>query len=387
MPRGGGTGAHTIERTTITIPDSELADLAQRLAHARWPEPEPVADWSQGVPLDWLRAICAYWADGYDWRAREARLNRFDHYITPIDDLDIHFIHQRSPVAGARPLLITHGWPGSIVEFHKVIEPLSDPGRFGGDPADAFHVVCPSLPGFGFSGKPVTTGWNVERIARAWANLMARLGYARYFAQGGDWGSAVTQSLGWQDPAHCAAIHVTLAMGTRPRPGDPPNAAEQRALDGLAYYRRWDSGYSKQQATRPQTIGYALTDSPIGQAAWILEKFQAWTDCDGDPLNVLERDELLDNVMLYWLTRSAASSARLYRESFGRVETRPITIPTGVSVYPREIVPPVRGWMEAGDFRNIRYFAEMEKGGHFAAFEQPAAYIDDVRAWARSVSL
>ena len=369
------------------IPDSQLADLAARLAHARWPEPETVADWSQGIPLDWLRAICDYWADGYDWRAREARLNRFDHYTTPIDDLDVHFIHQRSPVAGARPLLITHGWPGSIVEFHKVIEPLSDPGRFGGDPADAFHVVCPSLPGFGFSGKPVTTGWNVERIARAWAVLMARLGYERYFAQGGDWGSAVTQSLGWQDPAHCAAIHVTLAMGTRPRPGDPPSPAEQRALDGLTYYRRWDAGYSKQQATRPQTIGYALTDSPIGQAAWILEKFWAWTDCDGDPLNVLGRDELLDNVMLYWLTRSAASSARLYWESFGSVETRPITIPTGVSVYPREIVPPVRGWMEAGEFRNIRYFAEMEKGGHFAAFEQPGAYIDDVRQWARTVGL
>lgn len=387
MPHRGATGAATIERFTINIPEAQLGDLRQRLAHARWPEAEPVADWTQGVPSEWLRAMCTYWADGYDWRAREALLNRFDHFTTPIEDLEVHFIHQRSPVPGARPLLITHGWPGSIVEFHKVIEPLSDPARFGGDPADAFHVVCPSLPGFGFSGKPSTTGWGVERIARAWATLMARLGYVRYFAQGGDWGSAVTQTLGWQDPAHCAAIHVTLAMGTRPRPGDPPNAAEQHALDGLAYYQRWDAGYSKQQATRPQTIGYALTDSPIGQAAWILEKFRAWTDCDGDPLNVLGRDELLDNVMLYWLTQSAASSARLYWESFGSVERHPITIPTGVSVYPREIVPPVRAWMEAGDFKNIRYFAEMDKGGHFAAFEQPAAYIDDVRAWARTLDL
>ncbi len=387
MSHGGGTGAASIERFTINIPDERLSDLAHRLAHARWSEPEPVADWSQGVPLDWLRDLCAYWAEHYDWRAREARLNRFEHYLTPIEDLDIHFIHQRSPVPGARPLLITHGWPGSIVEFHKVIEPLCDPERFGGDPADAFHVVCPSLPGFGFSAKPTTTGWGVERIARAWAALMARLGYPRYFAQGGDWGSAVTQTLAWQDPEHCAAIHVTLAMSTRPRPGEPPNAAEQRALDGLAYYQRWDAGYSKQQATRPQTIAYALTDSPIGQAAWILEKFQAWTDCDGDPLNVLERDELLDNVMLYWLNRSAASSARLYWESFARIERHPITIPTGVSVYPREIVPPVREWMEAGDFKNIRYFAEMKKGGHFAAFEQPAAYIDDIRAWARTVAV
>jgi pimeloyl-ACP methyl ester carboxylesterase len=379
-------GADSIETFTINFAEAQLADLAQRLAGARWPEAEPVGDWSQGVPRDWLRSLCTYWADDYDWRAREARLNRFDHYVTPIDDLEIHFIHQRSPVATARPLLITHGWPGSIVEFHKVIEPLCDPEHFGGDPADAFHVVCPSLPGFGFSGKPATTGWGVERIARAWAALMTKLGYDRYFAQGGDWGSAVTQSLGWQDAQHCAAIHVTLAMSTRPRPGDPPNAAEQRALDGLAYYRRWDAGYSTEQATRPQTIGYALTDSPIGQAAWILEKFWAWTDCDGDPLNVLDRDELLDNVMLYWLTQSAASSARIYWESFGSVKTEPITIPTGVSVYPREIVPPVRAWMEAGDFKNIQYFAEMAKGGHFAAFEQPAAYIDDIRAWARTVA-
>lgn len=368
---------------TIAVSADALSDLRTRLARTRWPERETVDDWNQGMPLAWLQALCAYWADGYDWRAREARLNRFDHFTAPVDGLPIHFIHQCSPHANAVPLLITHGWPGSIVEFDKVIEPLTDPGAHGGDPADAFHVVCPSLPGFGFSGKPVAPGWNVERIARAWASLMQELGYDRYLAQGGDWGSAVTQALGWQDSAHCAGIHVTLAMSTRPAIEGEPDAAEQRALDGLRYYREWDAGYSKQQSTRPQTIGYALTDSPVGQAAWILEKFHAWTDCDGDPLNVLGRDELLDNVMVYWLNAIGASSARLYWESFSRVESHPITVPTGVAVYPREIVPPVRRWMEAGAYENIVHWAEMPRGGHFAAFEQPALFVDDVRRWAR----
>ncbi len=372
---------------TIAVPDADLADLAERLALTRWPEPETVPDWSQGVPVAWLRAMCEHWAGEYSWRARESALNRFRHFTLPVDGLDVHFIHQRSPVEGAKPLLITHGWPGSFVEFHKVIEPLTDPVRFGGEAADAFHVVCPSLPGFGFSGKPHTPGYGVERIAAMWAQLMATLGYERYLAQGGDWGSAVTQTLAWTDPAHCAAIHITLAMNTRPLRSASPTPAEQRAFDGIRFYREWDAGYSKEQSTRPQTIGYALTDSPVAQAAWILEKFWTWTDADGDPLNVLDRDELLDNVMVYWLTRSAASSARLYWESFNRVERRPIDIPTGVAVYPREIVPPVRAWMEAGDFNNICYWSEMPKGGHFAAFEQPAAFVDDLRAFARGIRL
>ena len=370
---------------TIAVDDAVLGDLRARLTATRWPEPEAVGDWTQGVPRAWLQSLCAYWAEQYDWRERERALNRFAHFTAPIDGLDVHFIHVRSPHADAKPLLVTHGWPGSVCEFHKVIEPLTDPTRDGGDPGDAFHVVCPSLPGFGFSGKPREPGWGVERIARAWASLMAGLGYDRYLAQGGDWGAAVTTSIGWQDPERCAGIHVTLAMGTRPRPGDPPDASEQRALDGLAYYRNHDSGYSKLQATRPQTIGYALTDSPVSQAAWILEKFFAWTDCDGDPLNILTRDELLDNVMVYWVTGTAASSARLYWESFNRVERHPVTIPTGVAVYPREIVPPVRAWMEAGDFPNICHFAEMPRGGHFAAFEQPELYVADVREWARGI--
>ena len=284
------------------------------------------------------------------------------------------------------PLIVTHGWPGSIVEFQKVIEPLTNPTAHGARAADAFHLVCPSLPGFGFSSKPTTTGWGVDRIASAWARLMDRLGYPRYGAQGGDWGSAVTTALGAQDPDHCAGIHITLAMGVRPNVEGQPSREEVRALDGIKYYRDWDSGYSKQQSTRPQTLGYGLTDSPSGQAAWILEKFWAWTDCDGNPENVLSRDELLDNVMLYWVTASAASSARLYWQSFapGRRTIHKVNIPTGVAVFPREIVAPVRRWME-GTYTDIRHWSEMPKGGHFAAFEQPEGFVRDVRDFFREL--
>jgi pimeloyl-ACP methyl ester carboxylesterase len=284
------------------------------------------------------------------------------------------------------PLIITHGWPGSVVEFHKVIEPLVDPVAHGGNAADAFHVICPSLPGFGFSGKPPATGWGVDRIAKTWAVLMDRLGYARYGAQGGDWGSGVTTALGALDSEHCAGIHITLAMGTRPAPGEQPTPEEARALKGLKHYADWDSGYSKQQSTRPQTLGYALTDSPNGQAAWILEKFWAWTDCDGHPENIFTRDELLDNVMLYWVTASAASSARLYWESFGpkRRTAHTVKVPTGVAVFPKEIVTPVRKWMEAS-YVNITHWSEMPKGGHFAAFEQPDLFIKEVRDYFRKI--
>ena len=368
----------------IAVADAVLADLQTRLHNTRWPEAELVDDWSQGAPLAWIQDMCRYWAQGYDWRAREAALNRFAQFTSVVDGLDLHFLHVRSPHVDAMPLLMSHGWPGSVVEFQKVIEPLTDPTRFGGDPADAFHVVCPSLPGFGFSGKPASTGWGVERIARAFMELMARLGYARYVAQGGDWGSAVTAGIGALDPGHCAGIHVTLAMNTPPRVEGEPTAEEQRALKGLDHYRKWDSGYSMQQATRPQTLAYGLTDSPAGQAAWILEKFWAWTDCDGHPENVLNRDELLDNVMLYWATNSATSSARIYWESFGKAlgKIGPVGVPVGVAAYPREIIVPVRHWL-ASDYPDIRHFATMPKGGHFAAFEQPALYIDDIRTYFR----
>ena len=371
-----------IEPFSIAVGDDVLDDLRARLRNTRWPEAEPVGDWSQGMPLKWIRDICSYWADEYDWRRREALLNRFQQFTTEIDGLSIHFMHVRSPHPQAMPLIITHGWPGSIVEFHKVIEPLTNPTAYGGDAADAFHLVCPSLPGFGFSAKPTTTGWGVDRIARAWVTLMDRLGYTRYGAQGGDWGSAVTTALGAQDSEHCAGIHITLAMGARLDMVGDPTPEEARALKGAKYYADWDSGYSKQQSTRPQTVGYGLTDSPSGQAAWILEKFWAWTDCDGDPLNILGRDELLDNVMLYWATATAASSARLYWESFGaaRRTAHTVTIPTGVAVFPKEIVPPVRRWLEPR-YIDIRHWSEMPKGGHFAALEQPELFVAEVRKY------
>lgn len=371
-------GADTIRPFRLAVPDDVLIDLRRRLTETRWPERETVDDWSQGAPLEWITDMCAYWSERYDWRAREQRLNRFAQFLTTLDGLDIHFIHQRSPHPEARPLIVTHGWPGSIVEFHKVIEPLTDPVAHGADPADAFHVICPTLPGFGFSDKPSSTGWGVDRIAAAWAVLMARLGYDSYFAQGGDWGSAVTRTLGAIDPEHCAAIHLTLAMGTASRVEGEPTPEEKRALEGREYYQAWDSGYSKQQATRPQTLGYGLADSPAGQAAWILEKFWAWTDCDGHPENILDRDELLDNVMFYWCTNSAASSARLYWESFNRPRPTQIPVPVGVTVYPKEIVAPVRAWME-NDYPNIVYWNEQPRGGHFAAFEQPELFVEDIR--------
>jgi epoxide hydrolase len=370
----------------IAVGDDVLDDLRSRLRNTRWPEAELVDDWSQGAPLKWIQEMCGYWAEDYDWRRREALLNRFPQFTTEIDGLDIHFIHARSPHPQAIPLVITHGWPGSVVEFHKAIEPLTDPTAHGGAPADAFHVVCPSLPGFGFSAKPAAAGWGVDRIASAWAVLMGRLDYGRYGAQGGDWGSAVTASIGAQDPDHCLGIHITLAMGSVPKTDGEPTPEEARALKRLKHYADWDSGYSKQQSTRPQTLGYGLIDSPSGQAAWILEKFWAWTDCDGRPESILSRDELLDNVMLYWVTATAASSARLYWESFGpgRRVPRQVQVPTGVAVFPREIVPPVRRWME-GAYTNIRHWSEMPKGGHFAAFEQPGLFVRDVRDFFRTL--
>jgi len=369
----------------ISVGDDVLGDLKTRLRNTRWPEAELVNDWSQGIPLRWVQDICRYWAEEYDWRAREALLNRFPQFKTEVDGIGIHFLHVRSPHPEAMPLIITHGWPGSVVEFMKKNEPLTNPTAHAGQAADAFHLVCPSLPGFGFSDKPKTRGFGVERIAAAWASLMARLGYTSYGAQGGDWGSAVTTAIGAQDAAHCLGIHITLAMGVRPKPGEPPTPEEVRALKGLEYYRDWDSGYSKQQSTRPQTLGYGLTDSPAGQAAWILEKFWAWTDCNGHPENIFTKDELLDNVMLYWATETATSSARLYWESFGKRRTTPVVkVPTGVAVFPKEIITPVRRWMEP-NFHNITHWSEMEKGGHFAAFEQPDLYVGEVRKFFRTV--
>jgi len=367
----------------IDIPQADLDDLVARLAHTRWPEPETVTDWSQGMPLAYTQELCRYWADEYDWRATEARLNQFPQFRTEIDGLGIHLIHVRSPHPEAMPLIISHGWPGSIVEFHKVIGPLVDPVAHGGDAADAFHVVCPSLPGYGFSDKPSAPGWTVDRIADAWDELMVRLGYPRYFAQGGDWGAMVTSSLGANHGDHVAGIHLNMPLAV-PDLSQPLTDAEQASLDGFTHYETAESGYSKEQSTRPQTVGYGLVDSPAGQAAWVVEKFWAWTDCDGHPENVLTRDEILDNVMLYWLPATGASSARLYWESFNQPSLDPIEVPVGCSIFPKEIFRISRRWAE-GRFTDLRYWNELSTGGHFAAFEQPDAFTDEVRACFRTM--
>jgi pimeloyl-ACP methyl ester carboxylesterase len=381
-----------VEPFRIEIPDDQLRDLRERLERTRWPERETVEDWSQGVPLAYLKELCSYWADGYDWRATEARLNAFPQFRTELDGLGIHFLHVRSPHPDALPLVISHGWPGSIVEFMKVIGPLTDPTAHGGVRHDAFHVVCPSLPGYGFSDKPGQPGWKVERIAAAWTQLMARLGYERYGAQGSDWGTSISASIGQQDPDHVAGIHLTPPLAAPdPETFDDLTDAERAALASLEYGDEWDSGYSKEHETRPQTVGYSLVDSPAGLCAWIVEKFWSWTDCDGHPENVLTRDELLDNLMLYWLPGTGASSARLYwesiravRELFTRANTDVVAVPTGCSIFPKEIQRPSRRWAEKR-FTDIRYWNEPDRGGHFAAFEQPELFVDEVRSFFRLV--
>lgn len=372
-----------ITQFEIDIPKAEINSLQERLVNARWPDGETPDDWSQGVPLSYHRDFCDYWANQYDWYETQARLNRFKQFKTNIDGLDIHFIHVRSSHAEAKPIVITHGWPGSIVEFHKVIEPLTEPLAHGGLAEDAFHVICPSLPGYGFSDKPVSTGWGVTRIAAAWNQLMIRLGYDKYYAQGGDWGSAITTAIGVQNLGQCMGIHVNMpSAGATKEARENPDEKDKRAMAGGEFYQKWDSGYSKQQSTRPQTLGYSLADSPIGQAAWILEKFYAWTDCAGHPENILTRDELLDNIMLYWLTNSGASSARLYWESFGRrigdKGDNTVKLPTGCSIFPKEIVPTPRSWAEQR-YKNIQYWNELDKGGHFAAFEQPELFVRELQ--------
>jgi len=363
----------------IEIEESALIDLKQRLGNTRWPEAETPDDWSQGIPLDYVKELCRYWEHEYDWRERESRLNQYAQFTTDINDLSIHFIHVKSRQSGARPLLMTHGWPGSIVEFQKVIGPLTDPVAHGGDAEDAFHLVCPSLPGYGFSGKPTVTGWGVEKIAQSWNQLMIRLGYESYFAQGGDWGAAVTRAIASQNLGACQGVHLNMPIVAPDRDTmDDLTAEEEEALAGLKHYRDWDSGYSKQQSTRPQTLGYGLVDSPVGQAAWIMEKFWAWTDNQGHPEDVLGRDELLDNIMMYWLNACGASSARLYWESFGKRSNTPVELPVGLSIFPREIFKCSERWARKS-YLNLIQFNVLEKGGHFAAFEQPELFVQQVR--------
>jgi pimeloyl-ACP methyl ester carboxylesterase len=364
----------------VGIPETVAADVRDRLRRTRWPEPETVGDWSQGTRLPYIRELCRYWLEEYDWQAAEARLNRFPQFITEIDGLPIHFVHVRSPHPDAVPLLLTHGWPGSVAEFHKVIAPLADPVAFGGSAADAFHVVCPSLPGFGFSGKPSRTGWGAERIADAWDQLMSRLGHPRYGAQGGDWGARITMTLGRRHPDNVIGIHLNMVPFPEPESTDDLTEKDRSALDALARHRAQGSAYAAVMATRPQSIGYGLTDSPAALAAWIIDKFEAWSDCDGDPGTVFTNDELLDNIMLYWVPATGASAARIYWESFATAtgDEGPVPVPTGCSVFPADIYRPSRRLAQP-QFPGLRYWNELDKGGHFAALEQPAAFISEVR--------
>jgi epoxide hydrolase len=363
--------------------DEALEDLRRRLQATRWPDPEPVADWSQGIPVAYVQECCDYWLHAYDWRERESLLNRFPQFTTAIsvdgcDPVSIHFLHVRSPHEDATPLLLTHGWPGSVVEFLDVIGPLSDPTAHGGNAADAFHVVCPSLPGYGFSGKPTEPGWGLGRIVAAWGELMARLGYDRFGAQGGDWGAMVTTLIGARNPEHCLGIHLNMPV-VIPSTMEDLTESEQRWVDSMAEFRRMESGYSQLQSTRPETLGYGLADSPAGQCAWILEKFHAWTDNEGSPEDAVDRDRLLDNVMVYWLTNSAASSARLYWESYRSPPFEIPQVPVGCSVFPEEIMRPSRRWAEAQFGDRLVWFNELDRGGHFAAMEEPDLFVDEVR--------
>ncbi|MBK6509938.1 MAG: alpha/beta fold hydrolase [Haliea sp.] len=374
---------------TVNIDTAMLDDLRQRLNNARWPERETCEGWSQGIPLAYTRELANYWASEYDWRRFEKKLNSWPQFVTTIDDIDVHFIHRKSPHKNALPLIISHGWPGSIVEFHKVIDALADPTAHGGSAEDAFHVVAPCLPGYGFSGKPTHTGTSVEKIGRMWGTLMARLGYSRYVAQGGDWGSMITQSMGMTETEHCAAIHINMPIVAP----DPDTMAEltpveQAALVDMGTYMETGSGYSKQQSTFPQTLGYGLADSPIGQMAWVVEKFYMWTDCEANgtrhPENILTKDELLDNVMMYWLNNTAASSARLYWESFSQPNMDLITIPVGCSIFPKEIFRCSRRWAQKR-FTNLIHWNELERGGHFAALEQPELFLGELRTCFRAL--
>ena len=377
---------NSIKPFNLDIRTDEIDNLKIRLNNARWPEPETVDDGTQGLSTSYLRKFCGYWANGYDWYTIQKRINDLDNYTITIDSLNFHFIHVRSSYPEAKPLLLTHGWPGSIIEFLKILEPLAEPQKHGGMIEEACHLICPTLPGFGFSEKPKRTGWGVERIARAWDTLMAELGYHEYFAQGGDWGAGVTTALGSLKDGKCRSIHVNMpTSGPTQKALRDPSESDRKALEKGKRFSSQGLGYHKVQSTRPQTIGYLLADSPIGQAAWILEKFWEWTDCAGHPENIFTRDELIDNVMFYWLTNCGASSARIYWETFNpnqKIKPQPVLIPSAISLFPKENMVGPRSWSEQR-YKNIIYWNELDKGGHFAAFEQPDLFVKEITKWLR----
>jgi len=379
----------SVTRFSIHVADADLADLKARLARARFPDEIPGSEWTYGTSRAYLESLVRYWRDTFDWRAQERRLNRFEQFTTTIDGLKIHFVHRRSKERNALPLLLTHGWPGSFVEFTKVIEPLTDPVAHGGRAEDAFDVVAPSLPGFGFSDKPRERGVDPTRMAAIEAALMARLGYARYGVQGGDWGSIISTRVALNDATHVAGLHLNMCRTGPPAGPNPTDGLTAAEIDRLKRGDAWgneETGYQRIQGTKPQTIGYALNDSPVGLAAWIVEKFRSWCDCDGDPEKIFTKDELLTNITLYWVTQTATSSARIYYENAhaaAALGNRRIETPTACADFPKEVIWSPRKWMEAR--YNIARWTEMPRGGHFAAFEQPALFVDDVRAFFRDV--
>jgi epoxide hydrolase len=377
-----------IERFHIRVDDSTLEDLRLRLSMTRFPDQIDGTGWEYGTPIAYVRELVRYWRDEYDWRVQEAQLNELDHFRTRIDGQQIHFVHARSRHADALPLLIVHGWPGSVVEFLDVIPRLTDPEAHGGRAEDAFHVVAPSLPGYGFSEPPRAPGWDIRRVAHAFVELMERLGYPRYGAQGGDWGAQIVTRLAALDPEHCAALHLNMPIASAPAEPLPVTEEEQAGLAAMAAFQRDEGAYAQLQGTKPDTLSMALNDSPAGLLSWIVEKFHSWSDCDGDPENCFTRDQLITNVMLYWVTETFASSARLYWETMhsGALKDPPkfVTVPTGVARYPKEVVLRFpRSWVEQR--YNVTHWAVMPRGGHFAAMEQPELFVDDLRTFFRTV--
>lgn len=374
----------------IDVPEAVLADLEERLGRTRLPDAGPGEPWEYGTDRAYMEELLAYWRDGFDWRAQESRLNELDHFKTTIDGLDVHFIHARSPNPNAVPLLLTHGWPGSFIEFVDLVGPLTDPAAYGGDPADAFHVVIPSLPGFGFSGKPTEPGYNPERMADVLAALMERLGYERYGAQGGDWGAIISRSLAGNHAEHVIGLHSNFMTGgapagvADPNEGVPAAELELRAERTEAFAE--GSAYQEIQGTKPQTLGYGLNDSPAGLAAWIVEKFHGWSDRDDGFETAFTKDQILANVTLYWVTETITSSTRIYYESRHTPASRPVRyveVPTAVAVFPKEIYFVPRRWAESR--YNIVRWTMMPRGGHFAALEEPELLVDDVRSFFREL--
>jgi epoxide hydrolase len=374
-----------IQPFTLNIAQADLDDLHERLARTRWPDAPEGADWSYGIPVAYVRELAEYWRTRYDWRAQEARLNAFPQFTTEIDGQTVHFLHVRSPEPDALPLLLMHGWPGSIVEFLDVIGPLTNPRAHGAEATDAFHVIVPSAPGFGLSGPTRELGWTVSRVAEAWAELMRRLGYERYAAHGGDFGALISRQLGLAHPENVVALHLTaiFSASATPENADFSVEAEQRSVEAGYRYEYELGGYASIQSTRPQLIAYGLTDSPIFQLAWIADGFKQWTDSTDVPEDAVDRDAMLTNVMLYWLTGTAGSSARYYKEgteTWGEPEP-PSPVPTAVAVFPRDIAIPIRRLAETN--HNIVRWTEFDRGGHFAAMEEPDLIIGDLRAFLR----